>query len=178
MRKINAQPLQQPARIGIVVSRFNQTITSCLLTSALAELRASGVNEKDITVVHVPGAVEIPFAVQRLARCKTVDAVIALGAVIYGETDHYHYVCEQVNQGCRRVMLDESLPVIFGVLTVRTMAQAKARTGGDKGNMGAEAASAALEMVSVTEQIKQVAYSPDEYGKFPANSKYITTLNT
>lgn len=138
------QPLNK--RVAIVVSEFNRDITSALLEGAVQTLRTY-LPSDNVTVIWVPGAVEIPLMVQRIA--KKFDAVIALGAVIYGETDHYHYVCQQVNQGCQRVMLDESLPVIFGVLTVQSRELALARVGGKKGHVGVEAAEAAIKMLDV-----------------------------
>jgi 6,7-dimethyl-8-ribityllumazine synthase len=97
----------------------------------------------------VPGAVEIPFAVQRLAQLNRYDAIIALGAVIRGETTHYDYVCEQVSQGCQRVMLDFDCPVIFGVLTTENEAQALDRVGGNHGHKGKDALDCALQMIAI-----------------------------
>ncbi|MCD8524485.1 MAG: 6,7-dimethyl-8-ribityllumazine synthase [Gammaproteobacteria bacterium] len=133
-------------RVAVVVSEFNHDITSALLQGAVETLR-SYLPSENIVIIWVPGAVEIPLMVQRIA--KQYDAVIALGAVIYGETDHYHYVCQQVNQGCQRVMLDESLPVIFGVLTVQSRELALARVGGKKGHVGVESAEAAIKMLDL-----------------------------
>lgn len=147
------KPLPTDVRLGFVVSQFNQEITTKLLNSALDQCRAVDISENNIVVVHVPGAVEIPYAAQKLAKTKKMEAIIALGAVIYGETDHYHYVCEQVNQGCQQVMLSHNTPVIFGVITVRSMQQALDRCDGIKGNMGAEALKTALSMIDVTRQI-------------------------
>ena len=155
MKIIQSTASEATIKPAIVVSRFNQDITSQLLQGALQKLKESSISDNNITVVHVPGAVEIPFAAQQLAKTQNFNVIITLGAVIYGETDHYHYVCEQVSQGCQRVMLDEGIPTIFGVMTVRTMQQALARTGGEKGNMGADVASAAIEMISVAEQIQR-----------------------
>ena len=116
-------------------------------------MREQGFAEDDITIVHVPGAVEIPIAAQRLAQVGIYDAIVALGAVIRGETSHYDYVCEQVSQGCQHVALQNDIPVIFGVLTTENEAQAKDRIGGAHGNKGADAAMAAVETVSVLRQI-------------------------
>jgi len=138
------QPLNK--RVAIVVSEFNRDITSALLEGAVQTLHTY-LPSDNVTVIWVPGAVEIPLMVQRIA--KQYDAVIALGAVIYGETDHYHYVCQQVNQGCQRVMLDESLPVIFGVLTVQSRELALSRVGGKKGHVGIESAEAVIKMLDL-----------------------------
>ena len=139
--------------IAIVVSQYNRSITDKLLEGALAHLLASGIEEKQITLIHVPGAVEIPLAARLLAKSQRYEAIICLGAVIRGDTDHYDYVCEQVSQGCQRVMLDHEIPVIFGVLTTTTVQQAEERVGGKMGHKGQEAAEAALAMMRVVEQI-------------------------
>ncbi|GJM07457.1 MAG: 6,7-dimethyl-8-ribityllumazine synthase [marine bacterium B5-7] len=141
------------ATIAIVVSEFNTEITSALLAGAMSQLQESGVNPEKITVVHVPGAVEIPLTVSRLADTEKYDAIIALGAVIRGETSHYDTVCEQVSLGCQQVMLDYSLPVIFGVLTTENVEQARDRIGGKKGHKGKDVANAALAMISILQQI-------------------------
>ncbi|MGB6976649.1 MAG: 6,7-dimethyl-8-ribityllumazine synthase, partial [Gammaproteobacteria bacterium] len=108
-------------------------------------------------VVHVPGAVEIPVTAQQLANTGNYDAIICLGAVIRGETDHYEYVCHQVSDGCQRVALDHHLPVIFGILTTDTVEQALARAGGSHGHKGRESADAALAMVAIMQQLHERA---------------------
>jgi 6,7-dimethyl-8-ribityllumazine synthase len=135
--------------IGIVVSQFNTEFTKKLLDGCQEHLIAQGILPQQIRVVSVPGAVEIPFVLQRLAKQKKYHALIALGAVIRGETSHYDYVCEQISQGCQRVMLDHDIPVIFGVLTTENDQQALARTGGGHSHNGIEAAKAALTMIEV-----------------------------
>lgn len=142
-----------PFMIAIVVSEFNQNITEGLLQGAVQRLQERGFNDNHITVVKVPGAVEIPLALQQLARTQRYQALIALGAVIRGETTHYDYVCDQVSQGCQQVMLENDLPVIFGVLTTEDEQQALERIGGKHGHKGADAADAAIAMVSVLSQI-------------------------
>ena len=140
-------------RIAIIVSQFNQEITAKLLQGAISRLTQKGLVVNDITIVKVPGAVEIPLAATLLARKKIYQAVICLGAVIRGETGHYDYVCEQVSQGCQRVMLDHEIPVIFGVLTTDTVRQAEDRAGGIEGNKGEDAADAAMAMIRVVQDI-------------------------
>lgn len=140
-------------KIGVVVSDFNDNITAVLKKGCLEELLRQGVLEQDITAIHVPGAVEIPFVLQRLAKTKRYDALIALGAVIRGETTHYDYVCEQVSQGCGRVMLDYDIPVVFGVLTTENQAQAVDRIGGRQGHKGIESAQVALHMIKVGQEV-------------------------
>ena len=142
------------AGIGIVAARFNHEVVDTLLEGALATLKDNGISEDAITVVRVPGAFELPLAAQRLATRPDTDAVIALGAVIYGETKHGDYVAGECANGLSRVSLDTSLPVIFGVLTTDTPEQAWARAGGDHGHKGHEAALAALEMITVLRQLK------------------------
>ena len=148
MKIIKGLIQKSDAKIAIVVSEFNKNITEKLLDGALEALRPY-INENNISIINVPGAVEIPFMAQTIAKRKHFDAIITLGAIIYGETDHYHHVCQQVSQGCQRIMLDESMPVIFGVLTVQSTQLALDRVGGKKGHMGIEAAEVTLKMLSI-----------------------------
>jgi 6,7-dimethyl-8-ribityllumazine synthase len=134
---------------AIVVSEFNNEITAELLNGAQQQLLASAIPPEHIEIFKVPGAVEIPLVAQLLAKKHKYDAIICLGAVIRGDTDHYDYVCEQVSQGCQRVMLDHAVPVIFGILTTNTEAQAYDRIGGKEGHKGVDAANAALQMVKL-----------------------------
>ncbi len=140
-------------RISMVVSRFNEAITHSLKTGALERLAECRVPEHMITVIDVPGAIEIPLIAKQLAKQKKYDAIICLGAVIRGETSHYDYVCEQVSQGCQQVMLEFDIPVIFGVLTTETIAQALDRVGGSHGHKGRDAVDTALEMVRIMENL-------------------------
>lgn len=141
-------------RFGIVVSRFNGTITESLLEAALAALRRHSAAEADINIVRVPGAFELPLAAQRLmARRSHYDALIALGCVIRGGTPHFEYVCRACTDGLLQVGLKFDIPVGFGVLTTDTTAQAEARAGGGEGNKGTDAALTAIEMVSVLRHI-------------------------
>ncbi len=133
-------------RFGIVVARFNRSVTAPLLTGALAGLAAHAVKDDDITVAHVPGAFEIPFAAQELARGGRYDALICLGAVIRGDTPHFEYICEEVTRGVGRIVDRQRIPVAFGVLTTNTIEQALARAGDGHGNKGYEAAVTAIEM--------------------------------
>lgn len=143
----------QNTQFAIIVSKFNETITSKLLDGAHKRLLEHGVNENQIHLVHVPGAIEIPLTAKLLARSKKYKAIICLGAVIQGETSHYDYVCDQVSQGCQQVMMEFDLPVIFGVLTVTNIKQAYDRIGGKEGHKGMEAADAAVEMVKVVSEL-------------------------
>lgn len=134
-------------RIGIVVSRFNEEITSRLLEGAISRLKE--LKQSDPTVVHVPGAIEIPLVAQKLAQTGHYDAIVCLGAVIRGETSHFDFVCQQVSMGCQNVMLSHGLPIIFGVLTTENEEQAMERLGGKHGHKGRDCADAAVEMVSI-----------------------------
>jgi 6,7-dimethyl-8-ribityllumazine synthase len=136
-------------RIAVVQSLFNAEFTSRLLDGAVAALRGAGVAEDDLLVVRVPGAFELPIAAARLARTGRFDAVVALGAVIRGETDHYDHVCRAAAEGLLRAGLEADVPVMFGVLTCDTDEQAAARSGGAHGNKGADVALDALRTCDV-----------------------------
>ncbi|MEM6456998.1 MAG: 6,7-dimethyl-8-ribityllumazine synthase [Acidobacteriota bacterium] len=136
-------------RIVIVAARFNERIVSRLLDGAVDCLVRHGVAADAIRVVRVPGAWELPVALDRVAARGDVDGLIALGAVIRGETPHFDYVCGPCASGVARVAQDHGLPVAFGVLTCDTTAQAEARAGGKAGNKGGDAASALLEMMDL-----------------------------
>ena len=143
-------------KVALVVSLFNRPITEALQQGAIAQLMQRGIHSDDITVVEVPGAVEIPLVLQRLGQKKIYAAMIALGAVVRGETTHYETVCEMVSEGCLRVSLTYDTPVIFGVLTTENEAQAWARLGGAEGHKGREAADCALAMHTVLTQIQEM----------------------
>ncbi len=134
-------------RFGIVVSRFNRSVTSSLLSGALEALAVHGVADDDVLVAHVPGAFEIPYAAKRLAHAGQYDALICLGAVVRGETPHFEYICAEVTRALGRIMDAHRLPIAFGVLTTDTIEQALARAGEGHGNKGYEAAVTAIEMV-------------------------------
>jgi 6,7-dimethyl-8-ribityllumazine synthase len=141
-------PINYPL-IGIVISEFNQDITKKLYESAMSRLKEFEFPEENLTVIWVPGAVEIPITAKYLIENKKVDAVICLGAVIRGETTHYDYVCQQVSFGCQHIALTYNIPVIFGVLTTEDEQQALARI-----SKGRECVDGALQMISVLEKIK------------------------
>ena len=138
---------------AIVVSRFNELITSRLLDGAVDTLRRHGANPDTITVVHVPGSFEIPLVAERLAQSGKFQAVICLGAVIQGETTHHEYINHQVAAGVLRAGQASQIPVSFGVLTCPTMEHALDRAGGKAGNKGVEATLAAIEMVDVLRRL-------------------------
>ena len=141
------------AKFSLVVGRFNSAIVDGLESGAIDTLRRHGVPEANITVVRVPGAYELPIAAKRVAQRGEVDAIIALGAVIRGGTPHFDYVAGECSNGLARVMLEENLPVAFGVLTTDTIEQAVERSGTKAGNKGADCAMTAMEMVSLLRNI-------------------------
>ena len=139
--------------IGVVVSRFNEYAGKELYAACLEELKRLGVAEEDITYVTVPGALEIPFALSRLAETGDYDALIALGAVIRGSTSHYDYVCNEVSKGIAAVSLESGVPVLFGVLTTENIEQAIERAGTKAGNKGYDCAVSAIEMVNLLHEL-------------------------
>ncbi len=141
------------SKFCIIAARFNEFITSKLLSGALDELRRHGVKEDEIDVVWVPGSFEIPLVVQKCAKTKKYDAIITLGAVIRGATAHFDYVSAEISKGIAKVALDEGLPVIFGVLTTENIEQAIERAGTKAGNKGSEAARTAIEMANLIKSI-------------------------
>ncbi|MCA1294747.1 6,7-dimethyl-8-ribityllumazine synthase [Paenibacillus sp. alder61] len=141
-------------KYGIVVGRFNEFITSKLLSGALDALKRHGVKEEEISVAWVPGAFEIPLAAQKLAESGNYDAVITLGTVIRGSTSHYDYVCNEVAKGVAAIGLKTGIPTIFGVVTTENIEQAIERAGTKAGNKGWDAAMAAIEMANLTKQLK------------------------
>ena len=134
-------------KIGIVVSRFNENITGKMLEGALDVLKENKVKEKNIKIIRVPGSFEIPLACQKLAKTRKFDALVAIGCVIKGETDHYYYICNEASRGVMDVMLKFDIPIGFGVLTCNNLKQAQVRSRG-KENKGREAAEAALSMIN------------------------------
>lgn len=138
-------------KVGIVVGRFNDFITSKLLEGAKDALVRHGVEENDVDVAWVPGAFEIPFAAKKMAQTNKYDAIITLGTVIRGSTPHFDYVCNEVAKGVSSLSLNQDIPVIFGVLTTDSIEQAVERAGTKAGNKGWEAATAAIEMSRLNE---------------------------
>lgn len=141
-------------KIAIVVAEFNAEVTGLLLQGAVDHLKKLNIPELSWHIESVPGAIEIPLIAQQFAKSAEFKAVICLGAVIRGETDHYDYVCQQVSYGCQRVALKYETPIIFGVLTTENEAQALARVGGTEGHKGVEAVNTALEMIEIMNDLK------------------------
>lgn len=140
-------------RIGIVVAEWNADITNALLKGAVDTLIAHHVKAENITTVHVPGSFELPSGADYLIRGNHCDAVICLGCVIQGETRHFDFICQAVSTGLTSLALSSGKPVIFGVLTTNTTEQAIARSGGQHGNKGTEAAVTALKMCHTRQQL-------------------------
>ena len=140
-------------KFGVVISRFNEFITSKLLGGALDCFERHGVDTNDVDVVWVPGSFEIPVAAQRLARSGRYDAVVCLGAVIRGQTPHFDYIASEVAKGVAHVGVSSGVPTMFGVITADTIEQAIERAGTKAGNKGADAAAGAIEMANVLAKI-------------------------
>jgi len=140
-------------RFAIAAARFNGIVTSKLVEGATAAFRRHGVDEDDIEIAWTPGAFELPLVAKRLAESGQFDAVVCLGAVIRGETAHFEYVAGESARGVQRVTLDTGVPCIFGVLTTETLEQALDRSGGKHGNKGWEAATAAIEMAALLDEL-------------------------
>jgi 6,7-dimethyl-8-ribityllumazine synthase len=150
---IEGQFTQQQARYAILAARWNSFIVKSLVDGAIDALRRHGVQESDITVIYCPGCYEIPLVCKKLAASGSFDAVITLGAVIRGATPHFDFVASEVSKGVATVGLETDVPCIFGVLTTDSIEQAVERAGTKAGNKGAEAAMAAIEMVSLLRQL-------------------------
>ena len=141
-------------KIGIVAARFNEFITSKLLSGAVDALTRHDVKEDDIEVAWVPGAFEIPLIASKMAKSNKYDAIICLGAVIRGNTSHYDYVCSEVSKGIAHVSLNSDIPVMFGVVTTDNIEQAIERAGTKAGNKGFDCAVGAIEMVNLIREIE------------------------
>ena len=149
MKTFEGKLVSESIRIGIVAARFNEFITSKLLSGAIDALTRHEVKEEDIEVAWVPGAFEIPLLAAKMAKSGRYDAIICLGAVIRGSTTHYDYVCSEVSKGIANVSLSNDIPVMFGVLTTENIEQAIERAGTKAGNKGFDCAVGAIEMVNL-----------------------------
>ena len=141
-------------KFGIVIARFNDFITKNLLDGAVDALRRHNASEKDISVVWVPGAFEIPFATKKLIKAKKFDAVICLGTIIRGATPHFDLIANELTKGIAQVSLDTGVPVISGVITAENLEQAFERAGTKAGNQGFKAAESAIEMANLFANLK------------------------
>lgn len=140
-------------KFGVVVSRFNEFLSSKLVEGALDTLRQHGAADNSIDVIWVPGSFEIPVIAQKMAKSKKYDSVICLGTVIRGDTPHFDYIAGEVSKGVAKVSLDTGIPCIFGVITADNLEQAIERTGTKQGNKGRDAALSAIEMANLLEKI-------------------------
>ena len=153
MKTLEGKLVASGIRVGVVAARFNEFITSKLLSGAMDGLVRHDVREEDVHVAWVPGAFEIPLIASKMAKSGKYDAIICLGAVIRGSTSHYDYVCSEVSKGIAAVGLDSGIPVLFGVLTTENIEQAIERAGTKAGNKGYDCALSAIEMVNLIRQI-------------------------
>jgi 6,7-dimethyl-8-ribityllumazine synthase len=142
-------------QFGIVVSRYHEELTQDLLAGAKSALKALGAKDDDLFIFWVPGAFEIPSAARAIVQHRDVDAIICLGVILKGETSHNGYIAHEVARGISQIHAATGIPATFGVLTPDTVDQAKARSGGGKGNKGAEAAESAVAMIHLLDEIKQ-----------------------
>ena len=154
IRTFEGDHLARDLRFAIVASRFNDFIVDSLIRGALEALQRHGASEKQIEIVRVPGAFEMPLVVKKLLAARRHDAVIALGAVIRGATPHFQYVAGECASGLARVALETGIPIAFGVLTTDTIEQAVERAGAKSGNKGAEAAVTAIEMANLLRRLE------------------------
>ena len=153
LKVIEGELSARDLRIGIVVTRFNEFVVEPLLRGALDALRRHGASDKQIEILRVPGAFDMPIVVRKLALSKRYEVLVALGAVIRGQTPHFDYVAGECASGLARIALESGVPVGFGVLTTDTMEQAVDRAGGKAGNKGADAALAALETANLLRRL-------------------------
>lgn len=152
-------PTAKDMKFGIVVAEWNHEITNALLAGAVKTLKECGCEEKNIEVRYVPGTFELPLGAQFFAEYTEVDAVIALGCVIQGDTPHFDFVCQGVTQGITQLMITWNLPIAFGVLTTNDTQQAIDRCGGVHGNKGDEAAATVIKMVKMQREMNELAVS-------------------
>jgi 6,7-dimethyl-8-ribityllumazine synthase len=150
---IEAELLARDLRFVMVAARFNEFVVEPLVRGALDALKRHGVSEKQIEIVRVPGAFELPIVVRKLAQSQRYDAIITLGAVIRGQTPHFDYVAGECASGISRIALEFGVPVAFGVLTTDTVEQAVDRAGGKAGNKGADCALVAIEMANLLRRL-------------------------
>jgi len=151
---IEGELMVRDLRFGVVITRFNDFVVESLLRGALDALKRHGAADKQIEIVRVPGAFDLPVAARKLALSRRYEALIALGAVIRGQTPHFDYVAGECASGLARIALETGVPIAFGVLTTDTMEQAVDRAGGKAGNKGADAALAALEMANLLRRLE------------------------
>lgn len=150
---VKANLLAKGKKFGIIVSRFNEFLSSKLLDGAMEALRQHGTQDNSVDVVWVPGSFEIPVVTQKMAKSKKYDALICLGAVIRGATPHFDYIANEAAKGVARISLDTGVPCIFGIITADSLEQAIERAGTKQGNRGRDAAMNAIEMANLFEKL-------------------------
>jgi|SRR6202795_2077385 6,7-dimethyl-8-ribityllumazine synthase len=163
--KIDGSLSGKDFRFGVVVSRFNSFITERLLQGAVDALERGGATSKDVEVIHVPGAFELPLTAKNLALSGRYDALVAIGCILRGETAHYDYVCSETSRGLQLAQMDTGVPVMFCVLTCDTLEQAIDRAGLKGGNKGFEAGLGAIEMAQLSRKLRGSSKLPAAAGK-------------
>ncbi|MCK5595789.1 6,7-dimethyl-8-ribityllumazine synthase [bacterium] len=153
MKVYEGKMVVEGKKFGVVVSRFNEFITSKMLDACVDTLKRHGAKDKEIAVTWVPGSFEIPYAADKMAKTKKYDSVICIGALIRGGTPHFDYISSQVTKGIGQISLSTGVPVIYGVITCDTLEQAIERAGTKSGNKGRDAALSAIEMVNLFDEI-------------------------
>jgi 6,7-dimethyl-8-ribityllumazine synthase len=151
---MSPEPSAKGMKVGIAVAEWNDNITKALLKGAEDTLKANGVTAEDIIVEIVPGSFELIYSCSRMAKSHTVDAVIAIGCVIRGDTPHFDYICQAVSEGISKMNVEGDVPVIFGLLTTNSQEQAEERSGGILGNKGDEYAITAIKMIDFARKYK------------------------
>ncbi|MFN3135986.1 MAG: 6,7-dimethyl-8-ribityllumazine synthase [Candidatus Kryptonium sp.] len=155
MKIFKGNLIAQGLKFGIVVSRFNELVTSKLLDGAIDCLKRHGTNDEDIEIFYSPGSFEIPLIAKKVAQTGKYNAIICLGAIIRGETPHFDYIASEVSKGIAQVQLETGIPIAFGVITTDDVEQALNRSGMKNGNKGWDAALTAIEMANLINQIKK-----------------------
>ena len=158
LSQYNNVPDANGMKIGIVVAEWNSEVTFAMMKGAVQTLMEHGVKESDIILRHVPGSFELTTGTQMMIEYSLVDAVIAIGCVVRGETPHFDYICQGVTAGLTRISIDYEIPVIFGVLTTNNLEQALDRAGGKHGNKGVEAAVTAIKMVALKHDLQEMTF--------------------
>lgn len=154
IRVIEGDLQARDCRFAVLASRFNEFVVDALVKGAVDALRRHGASDKQVEIVRVPGAYDMPLVARKLAQSRRYDAIVAVGAVIRGQTAHFDYVAGECASGLARVSAETGVPVAFGVLTTETAEQAMDRAGGKAGNKGAEAAASAIELVSLLRRLE------------------------
>jgi len=155
MKIFKGNLIAQGLKFGIIVSRFNELVSSKLLDGAIDCLKRHGTNDEDIEIFYSPGSFEIPLIAKKLAQTGKYNAVICLGAIIRGETPHFDYIASEVSKGIAQVQLETGIPIAFGIITTDDVEQALNRSGMKNGNKGWDAALTAIEMANLINQIKK-----------------------